>query len=134
MNQQDPVRGFLMKRGCPDHVVQGGLTGLVEAWEDVALSVAQGYGLGLDDYLNDVDGRQLLEEALVLASADEKKAVLQRVRRADRAMKALVRPSKRCLWGNETAQERRWTAERNWWYFSVPREAGPDLLSEIEHI
>ena len=51
----DPVRDYLQKKGCADHVINGGLAGLVETWEGIVESVAEGYSLGLDDYLNDLD-------------------------------------------------------------------------------
>ena len=131
MKEKDPVGEFLRKRGCPEHVVRGGLRGLAESWEEVVRSIEEGYSLGLDDYLNDLDGRQLLEEALAVAPAQEKKTALQRVRRADAKMQTLVRPSGRCLWGDETARQEGWTARRNWWYFSIPVNPGEELLNEL---
>jgi len=131
MGEKDPVREFLRKRGCPEHVVRGGLRGLAESWEEVVRSIEEGYSLGLDDYLNDLDGRQLLEEALAVAPAQEKKTALQRVRRADAKMQTLVRPSGRCLWGDDTARQEGWTAKKNWWYFSIPVNPGEELLNEL---
>ncbi len=130
--EKDPVGEFLRKRGCPDHVVRGGLRGLVKGWEEVVRSVGEGYGLGLDDYLNDMDGRQLLEEALAVAPATGKKALLDRVRKADAQMRTLVRPAGRCLWGEETARQEGWTAKKNWWYYSRPIEAGEELLADLD--
>lgn len=131
MGEKDPVREFLKQRGCPEHVVRGGLQGLAESWEEVVRSIEEGYSLGLDDYLNDLDGRQLLEEALAVAPAQEKKTALQRVRRADAKMRTLVRPAGRCLWGDETARQEGWTARKNWWYFSIPVNPGEELLNEL---
>jgi len=127
----EPVADFLRDRGCPDHVVEGGLRGLVDTWEDVVESVGRGYPLGLDDYLNDLDGRELLEGALAVASKGEKMKYVERILRADRRMKALVKPAGRCLWGDDTAKREGWTPQKNWWYFSRPIDAGPDLLSEL---
>ena len=131
MKEKDPVGEFLRKRGCPEHVVRGGLRGLAESWEEVVRSIEEGYSLGLDDYLNDLDGRQLLEEALAVAPAQEKKTALQRVRRADAKMQTLVRPAGRCLWGDKTARQEGWTARKNWWYFSIPVNPGEELLNEL---
>ena len=132
MQGKDPVGEFLRKRGCPEHVIRGGLRGLAESWEEVVRSVEEGYGLGLDDYLNDMDGRQLLDETLAIAPAEVKKTCLKRIRQADSKMQKLVRPAGRCLWGDETARQEGWTLKKNWWYFSRPIEAGEDLLAEIE--
>jgi len=112
-------------------VVRGGLRGLAESWEEVVRSVEEGYSFGLDDYLNDMDGRQLLEEALAVAPAQEKKTTLQRVRRADAKMETLVRPAGSCLWGDETARQEGWTEKKNWWYYAVPVNPGDELLDEL---
>ena len=132
MKEKDPVGEFLRKRGCPEHVVRSGLQGLAESWEEVVRSVEEGYSLGLDDYLNDMDGRQLLDETLAVAPAEGKKNCLKQIRQADAKMKTLVRPAGRCLWGDETARQEGWTAKKNWWYFTRPIKAEEDLLAEIE--
>jgi hypothetical protein len=132
MKEKDPVGEFLRNRGCPEHVVRGGLRGLTESWEEVVRSVEEGYSLGLDDYLNDMDGRQLIDEVLHIAPAGGKNIFLKRIRQADAKMQWLVKPAGRCLWGDETARQESWTAKKNWWYFSSPINAGEDLLAEIE--
>jgi hypothetical protein len=134
MKEKDPVGEFLRKRGCPEHVVRGGLRGLAESWEEVVRSVEEGYSLGLDDYLNDMDGRQLLDETLAAAPAEGKKNCLKQIRQADAKMKTLVRPAGRCLWGDETARQEGWTAKKNWWYFSRPIHPGEELLAEIDEL
>ncbi|MFY9609217.1 MAG: hypothetical protein WAU45_11470 [Blastocatellia bacterium] len=126
----DPVREFLKRRGCAEHVVQGGLARLVESWERVVESVKRGYNFGLDDYLNDMDGRQLLEEALQLAKP--KQSYVERTRGADEAMLSVVRPTGRCLWGKDNASEHGWSAEKNWWYFAVPINAGSELTDDLK--
>jgi hypothetical protein len=60
----DPVREYLRRSGAPYSVVARGLRGLVENWERVVTQVVEGYNLSLDDYLNDMDTRQLLSNAL----------------------------------------------------------------------
>ena len=126
----DQVREFLKRRGAPEHVVNGGLAGLIQTWESVVESVKRGYNLGLDDYLNDMDVRQLIHEALALAPSEQ--AYLERVRRADEAIKRLVKPLGRSLWGEKNAAKRGWSAEKNWWYFAVPVNAGPELTDDLK--
>lgn len=126
----DPVRDFLKRRGSADHIVRGGLAGLVQTWESVVESVKRGYNLGLDDYLNDMDVRQLLDEALAMAPSGQ--AYIERARRADEAMKRLVKPIGRSLWGEKNAAQHGWSAEKNWWYFSVPVNAGAALTNDLK--
>lgn len=132
MNHDETVREFLRRRGCPDEVVERGLLGLVEQWARAAEQVAAGYRLGLDDYLNDMDGRQLVEEALEFASEIETLQVRAKLAAADQRMRAAVVPWPRCLWGDGIARYHDWNPERNWWYFSAPRAPGPDLEAELK--
>jgi hypothetical protein len=127
----DSVREFLQDRGCGKHIVSGGLGGLVETWEQVVASVAAGYPLGLDDYLNDLDGRQLLAEALIVASAAERQQFQARVDEADARIQSFLVPADECLWSDEVAAEEGWSRAQNWWYFNYPNNAGADLRSEL---
>ncbi len=134
MNAVDPVRDFLRERGCPDFVVKNGLQGLVKSWKSFVKSVEDGYKFGLDDYLNDLDNRQLLEEALAVAPPREKEEYTQRVEQTDRRMRAIVKAAGKCLWGNEVAETEGWTEERNWWYFSQPIQTSRKLSTEIKKV
>ena len=127
----DPVRKYLRDKGCAEHVVNGGLEGLVGDWEKTVESVAQGYDLGLDDYLNDLDGRQLIEEVMAINEVENELKYGERVQRADQRMRKLVRLTGQCLWGNAAATTHVWSADKNWWYFSVPKTAGPELLVDL---
>jgi len=131
---KDPVRDFLRERGCGEHVIEGGLEGLVESWEKTVREVEEGYSLTLDDYLNDLDARQLIAEALGVARDDQRAMINARLTRADDKMRSLTEPTEVCLWGDEIAQEERWTADENWWYFARPIKAGSELLAEIDEM
>jgi hypothetical protein len=134
MKKKDPVRDFLGKKGCPEPVLDGGLPGLVENWEQVVEAVRKGYALTLDDYLNDLDGRQMIEEALQLAPEAEREKMRERVGRADKKMRGLIEPAGKCLWGSEVAEAEGWTPEKNWWYFRRPQKGDADFLAEIDDI
>lgn len=127
----DEVRALLRERGCPDEVVEAGIHGLVAEWERVAGEVAGGYSLGLDDYVNDLDTRQLLEDALPRVPADDRAELVARVRVADERFRASAVPAAKCLWGPAVAEAEGWTRERQWWYFNVPRRAGTLLREDL---
>jgi hypothetical protein len=127
----DPVRDYLRQQGAPYQVIANGLRGLVENWERVVKAVEAGYDLSLDDYLNDMDGRQLLENALSVAPVEVRDAFLARVQAADERMRSLVVPAGRCLWGQIVAEEEGWRANKQWWYFTRPRQSGARLLEEL---
>jgi hypothetical protein len=128
----DPVREYLRNQGCAQHVISSGLEGLIGAWEKTAESVEMGYELGLDDYLNDLDGRQLIEETLAIDGVANAQKYGERVGHADERMRKQVRLTGHCLWGNAAATEHGWSAERNWWYFSEPKTAGRELMEDLK--
>ena len=128
----DPVRDYLRRSGAPYSVVAQGLRGLVENWERVVNQVIQGYNLTLDDYLNDMDGRQMLANALDLAPVEVRDAFLPRVHDADLHIRLNLVPAGRCLWGGIVAEEEGWSEETHWWYFERPRNPGPRLRAELE--
>jgi hypothetical protein len=128
---KDPIREYLKKKGCPEHIVRGGLEGLIETWEIVVTEVSHGYDLTLADYINDMDGRQLIEEIIPLVSSAAHKALVKKLGRIDAMMRMLTKTSEEPLWGDSTIKENGWTSERNWWYFSRPKNPGPDLRDEL---
>jgi hypothetical protein len=130
----DAVRDFLREKGCAYQVVERGLPGLVESWEKVVQAVDEGYSLTLDDYLNDMDVRQLINDAINVASASELEKFEERLQQADDQMKSLTRRGQTCLWGDELAEEEGWTPKKNWWYYARPIKADPDLLAEIDEV
>ena len=132
MFQTDPVRRFLLERGCPDELLAAGLAGLVSEWERIVAEVEAGYPLGLDDYLNDLDDRQLLDEALQLADPEDSALMSGRIIGADERMRRCTKLVEECLWGERVAEAEGWTPEANWWYFSVPRSPGPQLREDLK--
>lgn len=127
----DPVREYLRRSGASYAVVGQGLRGLVENWERVATQVVEGYNETLDDYLNEMDGRQLLENALELTPEEMRAAFLPRVRDADMRIRLNLVRAGRCLWGGIVAEDEQWTEARNWWYYEHPRSPGPRLREDL---
>ena len=79
----DSARRFLLERHYPNHVVDGGLERLLRVWEHLAESVAQGEVQYQDDYLNDMDGRAILEELLPHLEISERAEAQRRLALAD---------------------------------------------------
>lgn len=125
------TKEFLRSRGCPEGVVAGGADGLIEEWERVVGLVETGYKLGLDDYLNDLDGRELIAALVAHITRALTPTQKRRLEAADMRMRAAVKPLGRCLWGDRLAAANGWDATRNWWYFSRPAKPGPDLAQEL---
>ena len=116
----DPVREYCRKKGYADHVIQGGIGYLVESWEQIVQSIANGETQYKYDYLNDLDGRQILEEVLKVANSDQRKRFSTRIEVADQRFLSLTISTRECLWGSKNAIKHGWTREKHWWYFRRP--------------
>ncbi|MEO8030428.1 MAG: hypothetical protein ABJC74_16345 [Gemmatimonadota bacterium] len=133
MSQADPVREYLRKSGASHSVISHGLRGLVENWERVVRDLEQGYKLTFDDYLNDMDGRQLLENAVNFAPEVIRAAYRDRIAAADGRVEAILVPSSRCIWGQIVADDEGWRPAKNWWYFRLPKAPGAQMAEELKH-
>ena len=117
----DIVREYLRSKDYADYVIRDGLEGLVRRWEYVVASVVAGKVQYGDDYLNDMDGRRILEEALAVAPADERSQWAARVQAADDKIRPHLIPSDECIWGDDIARKEGYSRERDWWYYHSPR-------------
>ena len=128
----EAVREFLRARGCTDRVVAGGLEGLVADWERIGESVHEGYPLDtLDDYLNDMDLRELIAETVAAVPMTPRGTLSARLVAADNRIRSGLVPAGRCLWGDTIAMRRGWSATHEWWYFMRPARPGPGLQAEL---
>lgn len=127
----DRLAEFLRAEGAPDTVVHGGLAVLLAGWERMVGAVEAGYPGDYEDYLGDLDGRQLLAQALTRVTPEQAEAVAGRLEALDLRMRAATTPVARCVWGAIVAEEEGWTAEENWWYFARPNQGRAELLEEF---
>jgi hypothetical protein len=118
---KDVVREYLSAKGYADRVVGGGIPYLVAAWERTAASIVAGKAQDWDDYLDAMDGRRILEEALSIALPEERAKWISRVRAADDQGRAHLVPTEVCIWGEANAEKHGYSRERDWWYYHRPR-------------
>jgi hypothetical protein len=103
---------------------------LLAKWERFAESLAAGYDFDLDNYLNDLDVRQMLADAIARSEAAEAKSaeakalspkVLRtKLRAADAMVRRATQRVDTCLWGSRNAKKHGYAPDQNWWYFAVP--------------
>jgi hypothetical protein len=125
----DVVREYLRSRKYADFVVRDGLAGLVRSWERVVGSVVSGEEQYQDDYLNDMDGRRILAEALEVAPPEERSQWAERVRIADEMIRRHLIPTSGCIWGDENAVKHGYSRERDWWYYYRPKKVEQEWRS-----
>lgn len=125
------LEDFLREEGAPDVVVRGGLDVLMAGWERTVAALEAGYAGDYEDYLGDLDGRQLLAQALERVTREQADSVAERLQQLDARMRAVTTPVARCLWGMIVADEEGWSPEDNWWYFMKPVLGAPEFLAEF---
>ncbi|MGE0439329.1 MAG: hypothetical protein AB7S39_02480 [Gemmatimonadales bacterium] len=111
-------------------MVKGGLDGLLSHWESLVAAVEDGYDLTFDDYLNDMDLRDILAGALEVAAADDRAAAERRIEKLDRRFHSLT---VECgpIWGETAARENGHDSNDQWWYFRRPKRPAPDFEEEL---
>lgn len=128
--KHDPVAKFLRSRGCPPFVVDGGIERLLGKWEAVAAALSATWTFGLEDWLNDLDGRRMLDEIAAAVPGAVGGKAGERMRAADALFTRRTREVAQCLWGPKAAAQLGITAAQQWWYFRVPKKSAVDLLAE----
>jgi hypothetical protein len=108
------------------------LRDLIDQWAEFSAGLERkDYTFDLDNWRNDVDVRELIEEALPMFSREEMGDHALKLDQADVAFKANTRPFRRCVWGHGTQKKEKWTDESNWWYFRTPRRSNAQLEDEL---
>lgn len=120
------IDAYLLRRGVASHLVGIGLDGLIARWGAVVDEVSTGYAGDLDEYLNDLDLRQILDDA-VAAVVETRGPLLDRLRDADARFVAHTRAVATHLWGTAG----RGDVRRNWWYFRVPLRMPEELAEDL---
>ena len=105
---------------------------LIDQWSSFAGDLQRkGYDFDLDNWLNDVDVRELIEEGLPMFSREEMGDHALKLDAADQAFMESTRDFKKCVWGHGTARKEKWTADKNWWYFRTPNRSNAQLEDEL---
>lgn len=128
MSTSEAVREFLSERGLAEEIVAGGAEGFVDRWEQAAREAErERYPFGIEDWLNELDGRQLLHE-LHAAMPDALPASLAaRLEDADQRVRAATEVAAACLWGESLAKRMGWRPAREWWYWRSPHAVEADF-------
>lgn len=116
------VRELATQRGFSSNVRDGGFEYLLRVWRSTVREVEVGYSALFDEYLNDMDGRKIIDALLPVASESERQKVTTEVRQLDARFFAVTRPVDDCIWGADNARKHGYTRQRDWWYYRVPTD------------
>ena len=86
----------------------GELRDLIEQWASFATDLARkNYTFDLDNWLNDVDVRELILEALPMFGPEDLDDLVQKLDNADKTFMAATKSFRRCAWGSTTSARSR---------------------------
>ena len=128
MSEPVAVAAFLRERGLADEIVQEGVDGLLARWEQAARDAErERYPFGIEDWLDELDGRQLLEDLGRAVSGALSEACAARLKEADVRLQAATVAVGHCLWGDALASRMDWHPAREWWYWRAPHAVNEDF-------
>ena len=119
----DPVARYLAERGVSTVVRGTDLRGIVAKWDAIA-SRAERYDLTLDDWLNDLDLRDIIAGAMAVAPEHDRHAVRSILEASDNRFRCATVESPRPLVADvdRTAQ---------WWYLRYPAHPGAGMRNDL---
>ncbi|MBK7368565.1 MAG: hypothetical protein IPJ04_11820 [Candidatus Eisenbacteria bacterium] len=128
MSAHDDVTLFLRARGLADESVAAGAEGLVLRWEQAARDAEhERYPFGVEDWLDELDGRQMLAEMIASIPGALSGALTARLAEADSRVDASTELAGECLWGAKMAKRMKWSPREHWWYWRRPRAVADDF-------
>src|SRR5262245_36737920 len=116
MSSAERVRTYFKQQGYAERVVEGGVEYLFGCWERVCKPINE----SLDEYINSLDGRRILREALELMSDAECAQLADRIANADRKFLEWTEPAEPIV-GPEGLGHESYDRNADWWYWRVPK-------------
>ncbi len=126
----DAVARYLAARGVAVHLRNKKISDLIAQWDGIARAAAR-YNLTLDDWLNDVDLRDIIAGALEVAPEREQRDVRDALERADDLFKTATAETKQSMWGDAAATGDKHDQLRQWWYFRRPVHPGKTMRADL---
>ena len=126
----DAVARYLAARGVSLHLRKKSLREIIAQWDRIARTAAR-YDLTLDDWLNDVDLRDIIAGALAVAPEREQREVRDALDRADDLFRSATTETKRSMWGDAVAKDDKHDQLRQWWYFRRPTHPGKTMRTDL---
>ncbi len=119
-SESDALRTWLVARGCPEHVVAGGLDGRVADWERTSHALARGAAMSMEEWLDHTDARQMIWEMVQNFPEEFDVERDARLLSADELVRRHALAVDDCIWGSETALAEGWDPDVEWWYWRRP--------------
>jgi hypothetical protein len=97
---------------------------LISLWKSFSRDVEEGYAFGLDEYLNDLSVRSLLQELIDGVSIEASRKIKARIAASDDRFEVSTQEIARSLSPSRTGE----------WWRRVPRKLAGDLQEDLRRI
>jgi hypothetical protein len=108
-------------KNCADFVVRDGLNYLIPKWRKFTNSVSENDGSTIDDNLNDLDARKIIDTILPLLAEQEKDRIMSEIYFCDTQYISKTFEVRDCLWGLENELIHGFTRQNNFYYYRAPQ-------------
>jgi hypothetical protein len=124
------IQQYCEQRKFASFVIKEGLDYLIPRWEMTVQAIKSGYTLSVDEYLNDMDTRRIIDEVWSLASDEQVDQYHNRLQAADQEYFDFTVPVQNCIWGSKNVAKYGYRPDHHWWYYHIPINTGSRWRAE----
>ena len=119
---EDVVREYCRRREFGHPIVYGTFDCLLKGWERTVNSIVSGkFHFSFDEYLNNMDGRKILEELIEVANNTLPAEIKEQMWQLDCKIRKSLQRSSVCIWGTKNSLKYGYSSQKHWYYFMLPR-------------
>ena len=128
----DTAREYSRRKRYSSLVIYGTFDYLLKGWEATVRDVALEKCIMFEEYLNDMNGRKILEELIEVAGDSAPYGVKEKMWLLDSKIIPLLQPSFNCIYGNKNALKLSYLPHQHWYYFALPKFIGTEWEQNIQ--
>lgn len=111
------IKNYLKEKGYASFVIDKGLNYLIPSWEK-SIKIFSDRDL-IYDYINDLDGRKIIDEIIEFLSKEEKQIVQEELERIDTKFKKKTFEINECIYSKRIEEKHGYNRKKNWYYYRI---------------
>jgi hypothetical protein len=118
--EKQRIKDYASDNGYAEHVIHGGIPWLVANWQDTTDSRLEQEEYTLDEYLNDLDARRVIDELELLLGQPSFQQLDAIVTPIDERFLERTYRIAECLWGKRAEKKNGYNPSTHWYYYRLP--------------
>ena len=127
----DPAREYSRRKRFSSLVIYGTFDYLLKGYEVTVKDIVSENYTMFEEYLNDMDGRRILEELIEVAGDSAPYGVREKMWQLDSKIIPFLQPSFNCIRGNKNALKNSYLPQKHWYYFALPKFIATEWKQKI---